>query len=200
MNISESFTSQEFAAALKHLKPGKAPGPDSICPELITHAGAALKSWLCGFLSSCLRHLKTPKVRRRALVVAISKPKMPVEKPKSYRPISLVCVPYKILERLIHVRVERIVDPPLPWEQAGFRRGRSTVDQTVLHTQNIEDLFEAKKKEGAVFVNLTAAYDTVWHRGLTCKLLRLLPDKRMVQMISELVQNRSFTHTTGDSK
>ena len=43
VNISESFTSQEFAAVLKHLKPGKTVGPDSICPELITHAGAALK-------------------------------------------------------------------------------------------------------------------------------------------------------------
>ena len=50
VNISESFTSQEFTAALKHLKPGKAPGPDFICPELTTHAGAALKFWLCGSL------------------------------------------------------------------------------------------------------------------------------------------------------
>ena len=66
MNISESFTSQEFAAALKHLKPGKAPGPDSICPELITHAGAALKSWLCGFLFSCLRHLKIQKILEKS--------------------------------------------------------------------------------------------------------------------------------------
>ena len=74
------------------------------------------------------------------------------------------------------------------------------MDQTVLLTQNIEDPFEAKKKVGAVFVNLTAAYDTVWHRGLTCKLLRLLPDKHMVRMIMELVRNRSFTFTTGGSK
>ena len=74
------------------------------------------------------------------------------------------------------------------------------MDQTVLLTQNIEDLFEAKKKAGAVFVDLIAAYDTVWHRGFTCKLLRLLPDKHIVRMISELVQNRSFTLTTGDSK
>ena len=48
------------------------------------------------------------------------------------------------------------------------------MDQTVLLTQNIEDSFETRKKAGAVFVNLTAAYDTVWYRGLTCKLLRLL--------------------------
>ena len=83
---------------------------------------------------------------------------------------------HKILERLIHSRFEPIVNPLLPREQAGFRRERSTVDQTIFHTQNIEDLFEVKKKAGAVFVNLTAAFDTVWHHGLTYKLLRLLPN------------------------
>ena len=85
-------------------------------------------------------------------------------------------------------------------ESGGFRRGKSTVDQVVLLTQNIEDSFEAKKKAGAVFVDLTAAYDTVWHRGLTFKLLRLLPNKHMVKMIMELVRNQSFIFTTGDSK
>ena len=93
--------------------------------------------------------------------MAIPIPKKPVDDPKSYRPISFLCVPYKILERLIHARVEPIVDLFLPREQAEFRRGRSTVDHTVLLTQNIEDSFEAKRKAGAVFVNLTAAYDTV---------------------------------------
>ena len=173
VNISNTFSQREFTAALQHLKPGKAPGPDSICPELIIHAGAALKSWLRDFLSSCLRRLKVSKIWRRALVVAIPKP----TKPKSYRPVSLLCVPYKILERLIYARVEPLIDPLLPIEQAGFRRGKSTVDQVVLLTQSIEDSFEAKKKAGAVFIDLTAAYDTVWHRGLTFKLMRLLPNK-----------------------
>ena len=107
--------------------------------------------------------------------------------PKSYQPISLLCVPYKILESLIYPRVEPLSDPLLPKEQAGFRRGKSTVDQVVLPTQNIEDSFEAKKKVGAVFIDLTAAYDIIWYHGLTCKLLRLLPDKHMVRMIIELV-------------
>ena len=200
VNISDNFSQREFTAALQHLKPGKAPGPDSICPELILHAGAALKSWLRDFLSSCLRRLKIPKIWRRALVIAIPKPGKPVGDPKSYRPISLLCVLYEILERLIYARVEPLIDPLLPKEQAGFRRRKSTVDQVVLLTQNIEDSLEAKKKAGAVFIDLTAAYDTVWHRGLTCKLLRLLPDKHMVKMIMELVRNRSFTLTTGDSK
>ena len=129
----------------------------------------------------------------------IPKPGKPVGDPKSYRLISLLCVPYKILERLIYARVEPLVDPLLPKEQAGFRHKKSTVDQVVLLTQNIKDSFEAKKA-GAIFINLTTAYDTVWHRGLTCKLLRLLPDKHMVRMIMELVRNQSFTLTTSDSK
>ena len=167
---------------------------------LILHAEAVLKSWLRNFLSSCLRRLKIPKIWRRAFVVAISKPTKLVGDLKSYQPISLLCVPYKILERLIYARVEPLINPLLSKEQAGFRRGTSTVDQVVLLIQNIEDSFKAKKKAGAVFVDLTAAYDIIWHRGLTCKILRLLPDKHMVRMIMELVRNRSFTLTTSDSK
>ena len=94
------------------------------------------------------------------MVVTIPKPKKPEADPKSYCPIFLIRVPYKILEKLIHTRVEPIINPQLPREQVGFLHGRSTVDQTVLLTQNIEDSFEAKKKAGAVFVDLEAAYDT----------------------------------------
>ena len=90
--ISDNFLQREFAAALQHLKPGKAPEPDSICLELILHVETALKSWLRDFLSSCLRRLKIPKIWRRALVVAIPKPANPVGNPKSYRHISLLCV------------------------------------------------------------------------------------------------------------
>ena len=74
------------------------------------------------------------------------------------------------------------------------------MDQVVLLTQNIKDFFEAKKKVSVLFFDLTAAYDTVWHHDLTCKLLKLLPDKHMFRMIIELVRNQSFTLTISDSK
>ena len=200
VNISGDFSPREFAAALNHLKSGRAPSPDSICPELLIHDGLGLKFWLRGFLSSCLRQLKISKVWRRALIIATPKPSKPVEDPQSFCSISLFCVPYKLLERLIYNRVEPIVDPLLPKEQAGSRHRKSFVDQVLLLTQNIEDSFEAKKKVGAMFVDLTAAYDTLWHRSLTCKLLRLLPDKHMVPIIIQLVRNRSFTLTACNIK
>jgi len=147
-----------------------------------------------------MHQLKISKIWRRALVVVILKPEKPLGDPKSYRPISLLCVPFKILYRLIYARVETLTDPLLPKEQAGFQHGRSVVHQVTLLTQDIEDSFSAKKKAGSVFVDLTAAYDTVWHRGLICKLLRLLPDRHMVHMIMEMISNRSFTLTTGNGQ
>ena len=81
-----------------------------------------------------------------------------------------------------------------------FGRGKSTTDQLILLTQEIEDSFAAKRKAGAVFVDLTAFYNIIWHRSLTCMLLRLLPESRMMSLIMELVCNRSFTLTTGTGK
>jgi len=119
-SISEPFRPEELAAALIGLKPGKSPGLDSIFPEFILHAGSALKSWFCDFLSSCMHQLKIPKIWRRALIVAIPKPEKQLGDPKTYHPICLQCVPFKILKTLIYACVDPIIDPLLPWEQAGF--------------------------------------------------------------------------------
>ena len=51
-----------------------------------------------------------------------------------------------------------------------------------------------------MFVDLTADYDTAWHRGLTCKLLQFLPYGHMVRMIMKMVGNRSFTLIIGNGK
>ena len=183
---------EELEAAIKKLKSGKSPGRDNIHQEFVIHQSAKTTAWLCSFITSCFRRSKLPKTWRRATVVALPKPNKPAHDPKSYRPISLLCVPFKILERLIHSRIDPVVDPQLPREQAGFRRGRSTVDQVILLTQDIEDSFQHNEKAWVVFLDLTAAYDTVWHRGLHLKLLRIIPDRHMVGFIMEMLSNRSF--------
>ena len=53
---------------------------------------------------------------------------------KSYHPIFILSVPFKILERLFYARVESVIDPLLTQEQEGFRHERSTVDQVTLPT------------------------------------------------------------------
>ena len=171
-------------ATLQKTNPGIAPEFDSICPKLIINSAISLKSWLRGFFSFCLCHLRIPNVRRRDLVVALVNSSKPREDSKGYRSSSLLCVPYKILERFIHSYVEPIMDSMIPAEQVGFWRGWSIVDQAILMTRNIEDCFEANGKADIRFIDLIAAYETVWHRGLTCTLLRLLPDKHINTILS----------------
>jgi len=76
--------------------------------------------------------LKILNIWRKILIVAIPKPQKPLRDPKSHRPISLLCVPFKTLEKLLYARVEPIIDPLLLQEQAGFRHGKSTLDQVTL--------------------------------------------------------------------
>ena len=56
VNISDNFSQREFTDALQHLK-----------LELIIHAGAALKSWLRDFLSSCCTDSKFPRSKEERL-------------------------------------------------------------------------------------------------------------------------------------
>ena len=92
-------------------------------------------------------------------MIVIPKPTKPVGDPKNYRLISLLCVPYKFLERLTYAHVKALIDALLPKSRLGSDAGSQTVDQVVLLIQNIEDSFEAKRKAGAVFVNLKGQSD-----------------------------------------
>ena len=69
------------------------------------------------------------------------------------------------------------MEPQLPKEQARFRDGRCITHQVVKLTNDIEDRFEKGNKAGVVLLDLTAAYDTVWHHSLTLKLFQMIPDK-----------------------
>jgi len=59
--------------------------------------------------------------------------------------------------------------------RVGCRNGRSTCDQVAALTTFIENGFQQNLKTGAVFLDLTAAYDTVWHTGLLYKLSKSMP-------------------------
>ena len=93
----------------------------------------------------------------KAKVIAIPKSGKDPSSPKSYRPISLLCIPYKLYERLILMRISPLVDEKLTKDQAGFRPGRSCAGQLLNLTQHIEDGYERKLLTGTAFVDLSAA-------------------------------------------
>ena len=94
---------------------------------------------------------------------------------ESYRPISLLSTCYKLLEHLVLHRVLPEVEKLPSPEQAGFWRNRSTCKQVAALNTHIENGFQWQLKKGTVFLDLTAAYDTVWHTGLLYNFSKNMP-------------------------
>ena len=186
------FTLEDLNAAMKHLKSGRAAGLNGITTEIISHFGDETKAWLLLLFNSCATTYQIPKIWRRARVVALLKPGKDPSSPKSYRPISLLCILYKLYERMILARIQPTVEEQLSTDQAGFRPGRSCCSQILNLTQYIEDGFEKKQITGAVFVDLTAAYDTVNHRSLLLKVAQTIRNNSIVHIIESLLTNRRF--------
>ena len=91
-STSGPFKPDELSNTLNHLEPGKSLGLNYIFPEFALHAGSALTSWLCGFLTSRIRQLKILRIWRRALVVAIPKSNKPLGTQKVITPLSQLCL------------------------------------------------------------------------------------------------------------
>ena len=59
-------------------------------------------------------------------------------------------------------------------------------------TEHIEDGYEKRMITGAVFVDLSAAYDTVNHRRLLSKVLEMTGDVQLTDLIRTMLENRRF--------
>ncbi len=188
----EPFTIDDLTKGIKELKQGKAPGLDGITTEMVTHFGVNAQRWILSLINNISTSLRHPKIWKKARVVALLKPGKDPTSPKSYRPISLLCILYKLYERMILSRIQTTVEEKLSPDQAGFRPGRSCCGQVLNLTQYIEDGFETKQITGAVLVDLTAAYDTVNHRALILKVAQTIQNSAMVHIIESLLSNRRF--------
>ena len=84
------------------------------------------------------------------------------------------------------------MDAKLIPEQAGFRPGKSCTSQLLHLTEHIEDGYEKRMITGAVFVDLSAAYDTVNHRRLLSNVLEMTGDVHLTDLIRTLLESRRF--------
>lgn len=199
-SLATPFSEEELDNAIKKLKEKKAAGPDDMRPEIIKRFGPVTKQWLVKMMNFCKQHNQFPKQWRKAHVVALLKPGKEPDSPKNFRPISLLCQLYKVFERMILERIAANIDKKLIPEQAGFRPGKNCCSQVLNLIQHIEDGYEKKKITGAVFIDLTAAYDTVNHKLLLDKIYRLTKDLQLMKTVQAMLQNRRFFVTLHGKK
>ena len=84
----------------------------------------------------------------------------------NYRGISLISVPSKVFMRVLLNRMKPKIEEGLREEQAGFRGGRSTVDQIFSLRQILEKRWEFALPVYCAFIDLEKAYDSVWREGM----------------------------------
>jgi len=127
--------------------------------------------------NSILRLSYYPLLRKFAQIIMIPKPGKPVNKVTSYRPISLLPIPSKVFEKLLLKRLRSYVDLSalLPNYQLGFKTGHSTIHQTHRVVHEIAKGFEVQQLCTVAFLDITQAFDKVWHTGLLYKLKTTLP-------------------------
>ena len=129
-----------------------------------------LKKWLLELFNRCVETNHIPKIWQKSRAIAHPKPGKDLSLFKSFRLISLLYHLYKLFERLLLGRLTPVAEPKIIPQQAGFCEGKSTTGQLLNLMQHIEDGFKKRLVMGAVFVDLSAAYDTVNHRILMTKI------------------------------
>ena len=109
------------------------------------------------------------------------------------RPVSLLPLPGKLLERLIHTHISTYLETNglLDERQGGFRKGHSTISTIAEFTDDLFEDINNNKLTLATFIYLRKAFDTVNHFILLQKLLKLGIKGKIFEWAKSYLSKRS---------
>ena len=111
----------------------------------------------------------------------------------NYRPVSLLPIYSKIFEKVIFDSLFNfMIQNNLNSCQSGFRPNDSCINQLISITHNIYRAFDANSslEVRGVFLDLSKAFDKVWHEGLLYKLKNNGINGNALQLIESFLHNR----------
>ena len=170
--LSLLTTSEEkIANIILQLNSRKAHGYDEISIAMLKLCAPAVAKPLNLIFRKCLSEGLFPNAWKFANVQPIHK-KDSRQIKSNYRPISLLPVCGKILEKIVFDELYAFLNNNnlISSDQSGFRPGDSTINQLISITSTIFDTFEDFDETRALFLDISKAFDKVWHEGLIFKL------------------------------
>ena len=184
-------TIEDVKDQLKTLDTSKAFGPDNISPKFLKEGASILAPILQSLFNKCLQQSVFPDIWKRANVIPIHK-KDSKDNVSNYRPISLLSCTGKLFERIIFKYVYNYFHANfiLSQLQSGFLPGRSTITQLLEMYDEFCKAVDSKKETRAVFLDISKAFDRVWHRGLLYKIQNCGIGGSLLEWFRDYLQNR----------
>ena len=111
---------------------------------------------------------------------------------KNYRPVSLLPICGKVFERLIFNEMfsflleNNLVSP----NQSGFKLGDSCINQLLSITHEIFQSFDEGFEVSSVFLDISKAFDKVWHKELIFKLSQNGISGNLLDILSDFLSDR----------
>ncbi len=156
---------------LKKLNPKKAQGPDLIPVRIMKECAGELAPMLTFIFNQSNNTSQIPKDWLTANVVSIFKKGAKCD-PNNYRPISLMAVPCKLYEHIIHHHTMEHAERYnlLFKNQHGFRKAHSTETQLIHTLEDVHHHVHQGKQVDMLILDFTKAFDKIPHKWLLTKL------------------------------
>ena len=177
---------------LKSLSVHKATGPHKISAKFLKDGAEILAVPMRHIINLSIETSKVPTAMKLAKVVPIIKKGSRLEA-RNYRPISLLQIISKIIEKAINEQVVTYLESTkiLMNRQHGFRRGFSTETAVISLVDQIRNQIGQKRHTAAIFIDLRKAFDTVDHSLLLEKMNVIGFTQQAKNWFKSYLENRS---------
>ena len=169
----------------------KANGPDGISATMLKATASSIAGGVALLFNRSIQLGALPNEWKVSAVNPIPKGTAK-DSPKNYRPISLLSVLSKLLERhmcgIVLDHLESV--SPLVSQQWGFRSKRSTVSALLDAVNNWQQSLDEGKEICAIFFDLRKAFDSVPHRTLLEKMKHLGYNEHVLKWMFSYLCNR----------
>ena len=159
------LTPDDVTNVLKTLDNNKAHGPDGIPARLLIETASQMSPSLCELFNKSLRTGMVPFDWKLANVVPVYK-KGDQEFVENYRPISLLSLISKVLERCVFNNIRDHIYSQINPCQHGFVPGKNYVSQLVEVFDKIGSQLDRGKQIDVIYLDMSKAFDKVSHKRL----------------------------------
>jgi hypothetical protein len=194
------FTLHELNVAIRKLNNSKSNDPIGINNFIIKKLNLNSRKGLLQLYNKCLTENSIPSEWKTAEITMLPKKANDKTDINNYRSISKTPSLAKLFERLISARLNAFLkkNKILISCQSGFRQNRQTRDNIFHLTQKVTESFNRSKKVCAIFFDIAAAFDKVWHNGLIYKLIEIKLPYYLLTWLIEFLSNRKFKIKVND--